>query len=93
IDEGNKFTVEYITKKFIDYIGKGNYNIKEQNTYKKEMSMLRLDSSLARKELNWKEKFNTKEAIKQTAIWYKEYINKSNIINITEKQIKEYIEG
>ena len=57
------------------------------------MNMLRLDSSLARKELNWKEKFNTKEAIKQTAIWYSEYLNKNDINNVTEKQIKNYIEG
>ncbi|MEI0532271.1 CDP-glucose 4,6-dehydratase [Brachyspira pilosicoli] len=91
IDEGDKFTVEYITKQFIKDIGKGSYTINIQNTSKKEMGMLRLDSSLARKELNWNERFNTEEAIHQTAIWYKEYLNKSDIINITEKQIRNYI--
>ena len=93
IDEGNKFTVEYITKAFIDNIGKGSYIINSPETSKKEMNMLRLDSSLARKELEWKEKFNTEEAIKQTAIWYSEYLNKSDINNITENQIKYYIKG
>ncbi len=91
IDEANKFTVEYITKAFIDNIGKGSYIINSPETSKKEMNMLRLDSSLARKELNWKEKFNTKEAIRQTAIWYSEYLNKNDINNTTEKQIKNYI--
>ena len=91
IDEGNKFTVEYITKAFIDNIGKGSYIINSPETPKKEMNMLRLDSSLARKELGWKEKFNTEEAIKQTAIWYSEYLNKNDINNITDKQIKNYI--
>ena len=93
IDEGNKFTVEYITKAFIDNIGKGSYIINSPETSKKEMNMLRLDSSLARKELYWKEKFNTEEAIKQTAIWYSEYLNKNDINNITEKQINNYIKG
>ncbi|WP_300369646.1 CDP-glucose 4,6-dehydratase [Brachyspira sp.] len=93
IDEGNKFTVEYITKAFIDNIGKGSYIINPIDTNKKEMNMLRLDSSLARKELQWKEKFSTEESIKQTAIWYREYLNKIDINNITEKQIKNYIEG
>lgn len=93
IDEGNKFTVEYITKAFIDNIGKGSYIINSAETSNKEMNMLRLDSSLARKELGWKEKFNTEEAIKQTAIWYSEYLNKNDINNITEKQINNYIEG
>lgn len=91
IDEGNKFTVEYITKYFIKKIGEGSYNINIQDTSKKEMNMLRLDSSLARKELNWKEKFNTEESINQTALWYKEYLNKSDINKITDKQIKDYI--
>ena len=93
IDEGNKFTVEYITKCFIDNIGKGSYKINIQDTNKKEMNMLRLDSSLARKELGWNEKFNTEEAIRQTAIWYKEYLNNNELNTITSKQIKEYIEG
>ena len=37
------------------------------------------------------EKFNTEEAIKQTAVWYGEYLNRNDINNITEKQIKNYI--
>lgn len=92
IDIGNKFTVEYITKAFINNIGKGKYVINSQETLNKEMNILRLDSSLARKELGWNEKFNTDEAIKQTAIWYSEYLNKNDINNITYKQIKSYIE-
>lgn len=84
----NKRTVEYITKVFIDNIGRGSYKIKSQNTNKKEMNILRLDSSLARKELLWEEKFGTDEAIKQTALWYGEYLNNKDI---TDKQIKDYI--
>ena len=83
----NKQTVEYITKVFIESIGKGNYKIKSQNTNKKEMNILRLDSSLARKELLWEEKFDTEEAVKQTALWYREYLNNKDI---TDKQIKDY---
>ena len=93
IDEGNKYTVEYITKIFINNIGRGSYNIDIQDTNKKEMNMLRLDSSLARKELGWSERFHTEEAIKQTSLWYSEYLMKANINNITEKQISEYIKG
>lgn len=91
IDEGNIYTVEYVTKIFIENIGRGSYKVNVQDTNKKEMNMLRLDSSLARKELNWKEKFNTEEAIKYTAIWYKEYLNKNDINNITKIQIKNFI--
>lgn len=87
--------VKYITKVFIESVG--NYKINSKNTHakklsKKEMNILRLDSSLARKELLWKEKFDTKEAIKQTALWYREYLNNAKSVkDITDKQIKEYI--
>lgn len=86
--------VKYITKVFIESVG--NYKINSKNTHakklsKKEMNILRLDSSLARKELLWKEKFDTKEAIKQTALWYREYLNNAKSVkDITDKQIKEY---
>ena len=86
----NKQTVEYITKVFIENIGRGSYKIKTKDTDKKEMNILRLDSSLARKELLWEEKFNTEEAIKQTALWYREYLEGRDI---TDKQIEEYLEG
>lgn len=52
------------------------------------MNILRLDSSLARKELLWEEKFDTEEAVKQTALWYREYLDSKDI---TDKQIKDYI--
>ena len=86
---GNEYTVENITKIFIQIIGEGMYNIKPQDN-NKENNLLLLDSSLIRKELNWKEIFNTRDAIKQTAIWYKEYLNNGNLYKITDLQIKEY---
>ena len=88
---GNEYTVENITKIFIKIIGKGMYNIKPKKN-NKENNLLFLDSSLIRKELNWKEIFNTKDAIKQTAIWYKEYLNNRDLFSIYNIQIKEYMQ-
>lgn len=90
IDSSDKFTVEYITKYFIDKIGKGSYKINPINTNKKEMNMLRLDSSLVRADIGFREKYSTEEAIEKTAIWYKEYLNNADICSITDKQINEY---
>lgn len=91
LDNGNKYTVEYITNIFINYIGKGNYTIFEDIKINKEMNMLRLDSSLARKELNWEEIFTTDIAIEKTAEWYRQWLEDcNNSYIITEKQIEEY---
>ncbi|MDA0081920.1 GDP-mannose 4,6-dehydratase, partial [Brachyspira hyodysenteriae] len=88
---GNEYTVEKVTKIFIETIGKGMFNIIDQkNIDNKENNLLLLDSSLIRKELNWKEIFNTYEAIKETAIWYKEYLNNKDLHKITNLQIENY---
>ena len=87
---GNEYTVENVTRIFIDIIGEGMYNVKSKNNFSKENNLLLLDSSLIRRELRWKELFNIEEAIKQTAIWYKEYLNNANLCAITNLQIEEY---
>ena len=85
IYNGDEYTVEYITKTFIKIIGKGMYNINCQKN-----NILLLDSSLIRKELNWKELFSIDEAIRETANWYKEYLNNTSLSNITSLQIEKY---
>lgn len=44
--------------------------IKSVSSSLKEASFLQLDSSLARRELGWKPKWDGMEAIRQTALWY-----------------------
>ena len=89
IYNGDEYTVEYVTKTFIKIIGKGMYNINCQKN-NKENNILLLDSSLIRKELNWKELFSIDEAIRETANWYKEYLNNTSLSNITSLQIEKY---
>lgn len=89
IYNGDEYTVEYVTKTFIKIIGKGMYNINSQKN-NKENNILLLDSSLIRKELNWKELFSIDEAIRETANWYKEYLNNTSLSNITSLQIEKY---
>ncbi len=90
IYNGDEYTVEYITKTFIKIIGKGMYNIKSQNFHNKENNLLLLDSSLVRKELKWKELFSIDNAIKETANWYREYLNNTSLSDITSLQIEKY---
>lgn len=90
-DNSSKYTVEYITKNFIEYMGYGKYRIEENKNNPKEMNMLCLDSSLARNSLNWNKTFTTDESIKHTALWYKHYLgDKNSVIKTTDSQIKEY---
>ena len=68
---------------------KENLIVKKSNF--KEANLLKLNSNKAYKYLNWNNKWKMRESIKQTAIWYKNFLlNKKNIKKITEKQIQVY---
>lgn len=58
-----------------------------------EANYLKLDSSKARKVLNWSPKWSVEEAVKHTVDWYKTYAKDGDLIGITNKQITEYLEN
>lgn len=94
-DCSNKYTVEYITKKFIDIIGAGRYKIEheKQNRYH-ESTYLRLDSSKAKNMLNWVPKFTTEQTITMTVQWYQALLkqnNDSHLKQIVRDQINNYM--
>lgn len=55
-----------------------------------EANLLKLDSSKAKNKLGWKPKLSLDEALKLTTDWYKEFKNKSDLTEITTKQIEFY---
>ena len=65
---------------------------KKTNNELYESKLLKLDSSKARKNLNWKPILNFDETIKMTSIWYKNFFEKKNIkvFDLSKKQIEYY---
>jgi len=55
-----------------------------------ESSVLRLDSTKARKTLGWEPKYNLKESLILVADWYKCYLQKKNLLVVSKKQINSY---
>ena len=89
--ENKEVVVEEVTKKFISSIGKGSYEIDSSKANLHEANMLKLDCSKAFRMLNWTPKFKTMEAISQTAIWYKNYLEKSDIETLCQNDLDNYI--
>jgi len=82
--------VETLTKTFIEKIGIGAYEI-NANADLHEAGILKLNNSLAKKELNWQPKLSFEEAISWTAQWYKNYLEKkSDIKKFTINQIQNF---
>lgn len=88
-DSDGSHTVEFITQTFIKTIGKGSYEL-IQNTSAHEMSMLRLDASLIRKELGWNPLYSTNEAIAQTAAEYKDWLLGNSVQKSLDTSIGGY---
>lgn len=86
-------TVEEMTKSAIEIWGEGEYVVRQDTRVLHEANMLRLDISLANKELKWYPRLNASEALKWTLEWYKNYNeDPGNIREYTEKQIKIFFE-
>jgi len=66
--------------------------IKKINNLKSycESRILMLNSGQSKKLLNWQTKYSIEESVKLTSAWFKEFLVKKNILEITQKQILNY---
>jgi len=80
-----------IMKAFCKFWGNDTgYEIKRDPNAPHEAGYLKLDSSKARKSLSWTPRWNSVTAVRKTVEWYKVYLEKGNLSEITSKQIEEY---
>ena len=87
-------TVKEMLDLAINSWGKGHYQIDQEANVLHEAGLLKLDITKAKVELGWSPKMNANQAVNLTVSWYKQYsIDRNNISNYTENQIKEYLNG
>ena len=58
---------------------------------KHETSLLKLDISKVKNQLDWESRWNIKETIKHTAEWYKNFYAKKNMYQFSQFQIQQYL--
>lgn len=56
-----------------------------------EASFLKLDCSKIKNVIGWRPTWNIDTAVEKSVEWYYEYVNNADIVNVTEKEIKEFI--
>jgi CDP-glucose 4,6-dehydratase len=87
-------TVETIVKLAIENWGTGSFEVVNASEPLHEANLLRLDITKAVNELAWKPKWNAKQAVKQTILWYKEFHNnRENMVHYTEQQIQDFFKS
>ena len=90
--EENEITVEILTQKFISNWNSCNSKIiLDENENLPESKTLRLDSTKAKKILNWEPLMDIDTTIKETALWYEKFYSQKNIYDFTIKQINKYL--
>ena len=81
--------VKKVAKLLFEYLGVKKKITKTKGSFK-ETVLLKLNSDKAIKQLKWKNNWNMKKSIRETARWYRDYINKNDIRQTIIKQIEEY---
>lgn len=82
--------VKELIQTMIEKIGKGSVVINESDSKLHEANYLKLDTSLAKAELNWAPKLNIDNALDLTARWYKAYLNGEDVQELSIVDIKKY---
>ena len=85
-------TVEEIVKKLCKKFKNIKYSIDNTNQ-PHETEQLRLDISKAKKELNWKPKWNIDIALNKITDWIQAYQQKQDIKHLCIEQIKDFMKG
>lgn len=57
-----------------------------------EANFLKLDCSKIKHTFGWKPGWHVQEAIEKSVEWYKCYVNHDDLLSVTDRQIKEYME-
>ena len=92
-NDSDLVSVELMIKEMIMRIDKPDFRFtnKQKINTKHETSILKLNSKKANQNLNWKSKWNYKEALKKTLDWYIAFYNTEDIVKLSQLQIKQYL--
>ena len=82
-------SVNNVVKLFFHFL-KINKNILTKKGNFKEANLLKLNSNKAIQILQWKNRWNMKKSIQETAKWYKNYLTKKDVKKTSIIQIREY---
>ena len=81
--------VKKVVRMLFLFLGIQKSTITKKGSFK-EANLLKLNSNKALKKLNWRNTWNMKISIRETAQWYKCFLNKEDIKKFTIYQINNY---
>jgi CDP-glucose 4,6-dehydratase len=89
--ENQEVNVEAVVQQFISVMKQGSYRVDKSAANLHEAQMLKLDSSKAAKKLNWIPRYKAEKSIANTALWYKEFLDESDVITLCQRELEDFI--
>jgi CDP-glucose 4,6-dehydratase len=83
-------TVHDLATRLVAEWGQGSVSVCSQVNQPHEAGLLKLDCSKAQHRLGWHGVWDVDKTVKRTVEWYRAYYEKSDVVNITDKQIENY---
>ncbi len=87
--KGGDVSVEDLVKKSFKILEKGTYVI-QKTEGKHETQTLKLNAQKSKIKLKWKPRYDIDESLKSTLDWYRNFYEKKECIEFTEKQINSF---
>jgi CDP-glucose 4,6-dehydratase len=87
----NCLTVEEVAKKSFKILKEGGYMVKK-DFIKHEAGILKLNIEKAKRELKWTPRLDIDGTLESTFDWYKNFYEKKDCVEFTDKQIKSFFE-
>ncbi len=91
-DDEGCVTVGELTDMFIKKWGSSLKRVNKGDNGPHESKILRLDCAKAKKELGWEPRRDIKTAVEKTVEWTRAWAEKKDVVEIMDKQIKEYLD-
>ncbi len=85
--------VEAVVKTAVEILGRGKYKIERDPNAVHEATLLKLDISKTLKQLRWKPKLTTMEAIENTLKWYEVFLanTEASMYDYSMQSIEDYL--
>jgi len=83
-------TVEWIVNYLVEHWGDGAAWEKDQQLHPHEANFLKLDIAKAQTQLKWQPSWHLDQALDALIAWYKAWLRKEDMFQVTIQQIKQY---
>ncbi len=92
-EESDCQTVQYLVNRLLKEFPEHSGVVMSLVEHPHEANFLKLDCSKAKAKLGWHPKTSLAEALALTVQWYRASFNNENILDISMKQIKEFLKS